>query len=318
MIVEVFRRNLASWAQQSGARYRWFPAPALCRVLIGATLFLTACADVDPTRVPLVTAEPGTPLYHAQQCAQELGPIPGFSCSDALEIPVTVNGKRVFEDQETCDRPAAFAEPCDVGNRVGRKQGTHFDGRPRSEVMYVTFCRDGGMGVIGHNAETGATCFFSVEETTDAFGVVPGQHDPGYDEAWQAPEVVAKDGCVDCHHADPFLHSPWIDQVRDPHNPSEPLVPAIASATSPYFVVGDVFPQPKFADLPGNACTHCHRGQCTPSFFNVDIGALHMPGPFEDLRDESAELGRYRRRMADARDELQSWCASVGLDKTGK
>jgi hypothetical protein len=274
---------------------------------------LAGCDPAEGENRPRVTAAEGTPLYHAQQCAQALGPIPSFSCRDAIEIPITVDGKVVRENRESCDKPAAFGEPCDVGNRVGKKLGTHRDGRPRPEVTFVSFCRDGGMGVIGHNSDTGATCFFSVEETTNAFGEVPGQHDPGYDEAWQSPQVVAEDGCVGCHHADPFLHTPWIDQVRDPDDPAMPLVPLIASVASPYFVVGDEFPQPIAAALPGNACTQCHRAQCSPEFFNFDIGTLHMPAPFADMRDDSDELGRFRRRMADARAEVDAWCRSVGL-----
>ena len=190
---------------------------------------------------------------------------------------------------------------------------SHDNGDPRPEVTFVIFCRDGGMGVIGHNSETGATCFFSIEEGADAFEV-PGPNDPGYEEAWQSPEVVAADNCFKCHMADPFLHTPWIDQVRNPANSSEPLVPLIASATSPYFIVGDGFsqplPQPPVGELQGSKCIECHRAQCIPDFFNVPLDELEMPAPFYEVH--------YDTKMASDRTLLNEWCESQEIEYFSK
>ena len=104
----------------------------------------------DPD-APEPTARAGTALYHAQSCARYLGPIPAMSCSEAHVVPITVGGVEVFEEPETCDRPAALTGGCQPGNAIGLKQGTHHDGRSRPEVIFMNFCRDGGMGVIVRN-----------------------------------------------------------------------------------------------------------------------------------------------------------------------
>lgn len=260
--------------------------------------------DTGSTKPP-ITAPPGTAMHHAQQCAQELGPLPQFNCNDAIEIPVTVDGAVVSEHVEACDRPAALGFPCNVGNRVGRTMGTHDGGAPRPEVVFISLCREeGGIGVIGHNSETGATCFFT--SLQDAWRPLPTPSDPeAYDGYWDAPGSVAAAGCQTCHQADPFLHSPWIDQISDPSSPEQPIVPLLGSLDAPYFIVGDEFSQPLKKVLSDNACTSCHRAQCSPMALNFELGRLEMPAPFAALLllDE----------MHDDRQELNSWCRSVGL-----
>jgi hypothetical protein len=272
----------------------------------GFTFFIASTmADQKEKHAAPVAAEPGTALYYAYECEAELGPLPHFSCLDCIEIPITQKGVRVTEDVDWCDNPAIFGDPCQVGNRVGRVQGMHENGDPRPEVSFLMFCRDGGIGVIGHNSETGATCFFSIKEGgVNAYGFIPGPRDPGYDDAWQSPQVVADDHCVSCHMADPFLHTPWIDQVKDPKNPSDTLVPMTGSLASPYFVVGDEFYQPAVGKLLRNDCTRCHRGQCS-SMFNGNLEDLYVPGSFwEDHYDET---------MAEDLEALKAWCHSLDL-----
>jgi uncharacterized protein len=162
-----------------------------------------------------------TALMYARECEKHLGPLPKFRFEDAREIPTYQNGKRVIVTEENLwkilprgDIPATFGAPFQLGNRVGRYQGEKKDGSPNPDVVFVSFYRDGGLGAIGHNMKTGATCFLSVEDSTDVRGELPTPDMPGYEKAWQPPSVVAKDGCVKCHMADPFLHTPWIDQVR--------------------------------------------------------------------------------------------------------
>lgn len=264
-------------------------------------------ADADDS----ISAKPGTALYYALEVEKELGPLPHFNCNDCLEIPITQNGVQVLEKVDWCDKPAAFGDPCQIGNRVGRIQGTHANGDPRPEVIYMMFCRDGGMGVIGHNSETGATAFFSVEEMTNVYAFIPGPHDPWYEKSWQSPIVVAADNCYKCHMADPFLHTPWIDQVRNPDKPGEPLVPLIASETSPYFFIGDEFPidgplQPSIDELVDNECISCHGAQCMPSFFNLSVDELEMPPPFFELHLET--------KMAEDRKELRAWCEEQEIE----
>ncbi len=267
--------------------------------------YVSAKAEETDTAIP----EPGTALYHAYQVAKELGPIPKFTCSDAVVIPITQNGVQVTEEVDWCDNPAVFGEPCDPTNRVGRYQGTYENGDPRPEVIFLTFCRDGGLGVIGHNSETGATAFFSIEEGGRSYGDVPGPNDPGYEKNWQPPAVVAADNCYKCHMADPWLHTPWIDQVRNPENPKESIIPYTADKTSPYYILGDGFdqplPQPALDELKGNSCIKCHRVQCIPEFFNYELGDITtLTGPLQL---------HYTDKMADDLAALNAWCKAQDI-----
>ncbi len=278
---------------------------------IPALVQLAGCADSNPASngfvpdadAPRVTAEPGTPLHHAQTCAQYLGPIPAMSCADAQLMPITVDGVEVSETPADCDRPSALTGTCETGQRISaRYQGTHHDGSPRPEVVFMNFCRDGGMGVIGHNSETGATCFFHINMAFPNDVQYPGSEDPSYDDYWQTAQQVAADNCQGCHQADPWLHSPWIDQLRDPSDPSLPLVPLTASKDSPYIIAGEGFVQPQHEGAPENSCTNCHRAQCDTNFA-VPLGELVMPGPFDDstyVPEVSADL-----------QEIRDWCDNL-------
>ena len=259
----------------------------------------------DPD-APKPTAAPGTALYHAQSCARYLGPIPAMSCREAQIVPITVGGVEVVDEPETCDRPAALTGGCQPGNAIGLKQGTHHDGRPRPEVVFMNFCRDGGMGVIGHNTMTGATCFFHMSHNVANTELHPGSNDPGYEAYWQTPDIVAADQCQECHQADPFIHSPWTDQLRHPDDPARTLVPVLAGPASPrppYFVVGDEFSQPVTAELPGNRCTTCHRPQCDDRF-SMPLIDLRMPAPFDRYH--------YSEDFAEDRRALRGWCSRIG------
>ncbi len=271
-----------------------------------------------------------TALMYARECEKHLGPFPKFRYEDALEIPITQNGKRVIVTAENIgknlrsgDKPAAFGAPYQLGNRVGRYQGLKANGSPNPDVVFVTFFRDGGLGVIGHNMKTGATCFLSVNDEFDLKQGLPTPGEPKYNEAWQPPSVVGQDGCVKCHMADPFLHSPWIDQVRDPMNPEKPLVPLIANVDSPYFVIGKEFPTPPgrkpgaiHATIPkhleGNKCVQCHAPQCVPDFFNVKLDELKMSAPFHTMEMET------RKQWVKDREAIREYCRSLDIQYFGE
>lgn len=270
-----------------------------------------------------------TALMYARECEKHLGPFPKFRYEDAIEIPITQNGKRVIVTAENIgknlrsgDKPAAFGAPYQLGNRVGRYQGIKSDGSSNPDVAFVTFFRDGGLGVIGHNMKTGATCFLSIKDEISGKQNLPTPDEPEYDKSWQPPAVVAADGCVKCHMADPFLHSPWIDQVRDPKNPELTLVPLIADFDSPYFVIGKEFPTPPgrnpgaiLATIPkhleGNKCIECHAPQCVPDFFNVKLDELKMSAPFHTMDKET------RERWIKDRDAIREYCRSLDIEYSG-
>ncbi len=262
----------------------------------------TSALVPDPDAPP-VTASPGTPLHHAQTCAQFLGPIPAVNCMDAEIMPITVDGVEVDDTPRTCDRPSALTGTCETNQRISARYiGTHHDGSPRPEVVFINFCRDGGQGLIGHNSQTGATCFFHMNQHYPNTVQHPGSNVPNYDDYWQTAEEVAADNCQGCHQADPWIHSPWIDQLRDPDDPSRSLVPVIDDPDAPYIVVGDGFKQPYQTGAPQNSCTSCHRAQCDRNFA-VPLGELVMPGPFAD--------STFHATVSADLQELRDWCRTV-------
>ncbi len=229
-----------------------------------------------------------TALEHAYECEAVLGPLPRFSCEDAVPVPVTKNGIALTleqagegetNDPSLCDCPAAFGKACDPGFRVGRYTGLNQDGTPNEDVVFLTNCRDGGLGVIGYKFSTGETCFLHINnETTGAFDLdIPRPGEDDYNNSWQWPNVVAHDNCQNCHMASPFLHSPAVDQLKNPEDTTELLVPI--TGNGPYSIVGAEF-GPLYESDIDNSCTSCHRPQCTEQWQNYPLDELQMPAPF--------------------------------------
>ncbi len=256
-----------------------------------------------------------TALEYAYECEAVLGPLPKFSCADAIEAPTTKNGISVTfpsgndegagsSNPDDCDHPWAFGLACQTGNKIGRYQGLLSDGSENPDVVFVTFCRDGGLGVIGHKLSTGETCFFSVVDGTDVNNP-PKPDERGYNQAWMSPRVVAADNCQNCHMASPFLHTPAVDQLTHPSNPSELLVPL--TGNNPYSIIGEEFRIPHTTNI-NNSCTACHRPQCTEHFQNYPLDELRMPPPFENVTDFD------HRSISQAdRQAIRDWCNTLNL-----
>ena len=256
-----------------------------------------------------------TAYEHAQACAAELGPVPAFDLAAAIEIPVEQNGVLVESgDVQDCDLPAAFQAPCERG-LLGRLQGTRPDGSEDPDVVWTYIVRSGGVAAIGYHAVSGATCFLEIDTLPDNPTVLeaPATVSPeAYNAQWTSPrEMFEESRCQDCHMADPFLHSPYIDQVRDPANPDAPLIPVVAGASNPrppYRVIG-ARDEPYTTELPDNSCTSCHRPQCTTLFDGLNgsyaLDELAMPAPFHDLStwDDAAAT-------AD-REAVRAWCNTL-------
>lgn len=218
------------------------------------------CTEPPPTAPgPL---DPDDPRHYARTCAEALGPIPGFDCdTEATAIPITVDGATVEHTPELCDRPNLLEQSCVPGSRVGRKVGE------RPGVSFVYICRAlyeddevpfDDVAMIGYDADSGATCFFQgLPEAPITQIPSPMDDTTGF---WANAADTANAACAVCHLPDPFLHSPWVDQVRDPDDPAQPLVPNLPGF-SPYFVAGgpefDGWRLEHFA-LPGNPCGACH------------------------------------------------------------
>lgn len=260
---------------------------------------------VDPTNNQSM---PGTASEYAQMCSAHVGVTPKMNCDDGVPIPIYVGGQQAFEHQEpgSCD-DFDFKGTCNIGSRIGRLQGTSVDGEPMPEVVWVYFCRSTGpMGasyssaqMIGHNTETGATCFFEEGDQDDYFsfddagmllGDFPGPDEPDFDKAFIPPPVQ----CVECHEANAFIHNPWISGARLPEDPSQPVIPEIQGPNSPYFVVGGADWNMRTPHIEGNGCVSCHRAAMgVSSLFELsdisvnDFMPPHAPG---SMAEDYAEL----------------------------
>ncbi len=266
--------------------------------------------DITSNSVPSLNR---TAEDHAYECEDVLGPLPRFSCADAIEVPTTKDGVPVtFPEGEEgngstnpsdCDHPWAFGMACQTGNRVGRYQGLNIDGSENTDVVFITFCRDGGLGVIGYKFSTGETCLFSIIDGADSNNTpLPGE--TGYNDSWMSPQVVADDRCVNCHMADPFIHTPAIDQLRIP-NTEALLVPITGKGQ--YSIIGAEFQQPFTTNIQ-NSCTTCHRPACTEHFQNYPLDELAMPAPFENATDfDHSNISNADRQA------IRDWCATLGL-----
>ena len=255
-----------------------------------------------------------TAYEHAQTCAAELGPVPAFDLTSAIEISVQQNGVSIEgRGVQECDLPAAFQAPCERGF-LGRLQGTHQDGTINSDVIWTYIVRSGGFAAIGYHLLSGATCFLEIDTLplNPTILEAPVNVDADtYNAQWTSPrEMFEVSRCQDCHMADPFLHSPYIDQVRDPANPDEPLIPIISNSSNPrppYQIISDPV-GPYTTELPNNSCTQCHRPQCTTLFDGLNgysLDELAMPAPFHNLAtwDDATSV-------AD-REAVRSWCNTL-------
>ena len=273
-------------------------------------LLLCRCT-IDPHDI---TSEYGpipgrTALEYAYECEETLGPLPRFSFDDAIEVPTTKNGIQLNSDSSNyldCDHPWAFGMACQTGNKIGRYQGINSDGSENLDVVFITFFRDGGLGVIGNKISTGETCFFSILDGVENNNLpIPGES--GYNEKWMTPSAVAADKCVDCHMSSPFLHTPAVDQLQHPQIPNELLVPL--TSNKPYSVVGQEFGQPKTALFTNNQCTACHRPQCTSHFQNYPLDELKMPAPFLNATNfDHSDIATMDRQ------EIREWCKTLGIE----
>ena len=273
-------------------------------------LLLCRCT-IDPHDI---TSEYGpipgrTALEYAYECEEILGPLPRFSFDDAIEVPTTKNGIQLNSDSSNyldCDHPWAFGMACQTGNKIGRYQGINSDGSENLDVVFITFFRDGGLGVIGNKISTGETCFFSILDGVENNNLpIPGES--GYNEKWMTPSAVAADKCVDCHMSSPFLHTPAVDQLQHPQIPNELLVPL--TSNQPYSVVGQEFGQPKTALFTNNQCTACHRPQCTSHFQNYPLDELVMPAPFLNANNfDHSDIATADRQ------EIRDWCKTLGIE----
>ena len=262
-----------------------------------------------------------TLVDYARECEEALGEIPEINCLAGEVIPVTNSdiepGKATsitfenFHKDMKCDNPSLLRNdfvnkvggfnPCVPNMRVGRVINEN--------TTWVWTCRRyfnrekespyfDDINMIGHNKETGGTCFFVnhinrkspkkenfwtkiKNKTPNEYGDVDkaenGTQIPAIrkngitsNEAvqfWSSPKDMTHTSplfggsarCITCHDNDPFVHSPFIQQVRTPDGKT--LVPSIRNG--PYNIVGSqYFTEWKVKVLVSpeiESCTSCHR-----------------------------------------------------------
>ena len=206
-------------------------------------------------------------------------------------VPVTVNDQTpaTFRHGMRSDRPMVLPTQIEASTGgdgqsnpytvVGRQPGSN----PEVQWMFLVrqysmkkitdpelaFSPD--MAVIGHHPRTGATMYLQYfnNGTEKPSKTVVSPFSEGGEDFWDDISVIRELRCERCHSADPFIHTPWIDQVRvdtvswegypQPMVPSNPLGPFFFIDAGP----GEYFEAWNFnlqhLDDPQNACTECHR-----------------------------------------------------------
>jgi hypothetical protein len=252
---------------------------------------------------------------------QEIGPIPEVNCQQAnvIEMFATEPQGNGYYDQygnliqsqiryivdnnyfkntpqgatvasTKCDTPAMLGygnlNQCAPFSRLGRPRVAgkgqwafvcrRYFGRSKSDPHFDD------VNMIGHNPDTGATCFFNSK-------LNPSAPEAGYDlgrdttkipklasaEAtsfWMTPSQIQRAGCANrCHTNDPFIHTPFVDRITasgasiktciNDSDASNCLVPS--NPNGKYKVVYDSYLNwaPRILKPVAQiaACTECHR-----------------------------------------------------------
>jgi hypothetical protein len=242
---------------------------------------------------------------YADKCVAELGDIPffdkkgdgdygTFNCLDATPLATTVTdatGAVTYpkDQSDACDNPQYIYSLCERNAVTGQSNGPRVTSAANAEgTHWVLLCRKAkeeegaynDIAMIGHNPYTGKTCFFqnALYSRTDGLHVPhPGDRVESEDSPQQSASlwsgihggIGSGIECASCHDADPFIHSPWIDQALTPAG--DPVVPkmgidddfALGYADAPYSIVnlkGQGWTMPKMLTSPeAAACTRCHR-----------------------------------------------------------
>ncbi|WP_136656705.1 hypothetical protein [Nitratireductor sp. XY-223] len=213
---------------------------------------------------------------YANECAGLIAEAPAFNCLDLEIIPTTVNGKvpENYTPKMACDKPAMLPYPeetdgqCTPYSRVK----VHRD----DDIQMILFCRRmyirpaddpnfDSMEIIMHNVKSGSTCFFiSKNFGEDPNGndgtrvpppheVEPPEGQISAEELWATPQQVADHGCIYCHDSDPWMRTPWIDQIGE--LPADPWGFHSVDVGGPF----KTWPKPQSIRTRGNTCVGCHR-----------------------------------------------------------
>lgn len=246
-----------------------------------------------------------SPQEYGVRCVAELGEIPFFTktgedtyttydCLESTPIPMTITHEDGTIESPTegtvskCDNPQYIYDLCEAGPRVAQRtneQGTRWVLLCRKSIGGLSSDKFNDIAMVGHNPFTGKTCFFqnALYSKTDG-GNIPHPADKEKSQnLWAGVHGGRGSGiqCADCHDADPFIHTPWIDGAKDAAG--RPIVPkmgidpdlALGALDTPYSLVnlrGQGWTMPKhIVSSEANACLKCHRmgdGRWTKDWLN--------------------------------------------------
>ncbi len=218
---------------------------------------------------------------------------------------------------QTCDNPAMLQMGadgrCTPHSRLGRIPSYKKDGSVHLDVDNVFICRrytgrNGAydfagqifnavdfpiyddIGIIQHNRVTGETCYFQMLASKDGRRVPPPSEialpadAPEFalssEDFWLDPEATAYINCGRCHDSDPWIHTPYLSNVRLPNG--ETVVPSHPHGK--YSIIGKPFAEWELSEAvdtsdQDNNCTSCHRigNQNTCSnFMDYSLGQNQM------------------------------------------
>lgn len=243
-----------------------------------------------------------------------------------------------------CANPSLLTGSCRQGSRLGHV--VHGD------VSVYWICRDPyldydgsvlyeDMAIVGHNARTGATCFWD-----DVNDVMHDDDAPALDLQTAAPDERAEfverfaytdgSGCIGCHDHDPFLYTPYLRATN---------WDSVAADKGPYHLVG-LGPEPRATEVmhlvsaDAAPCTSCHRlgSENTCTFFApnalgdantlsheaevhaaAEPGSPHWPLALWMPADTSAtpEFADWQAAYGRAREHILECCESPGEDVQG-
>ena len=255
-------------------------------------------------------------------------------------IPVTVDGKtpKSYHKNMISDRPMVLpihVEGFNGGDGqsmpysvVGRMPGSN----PETQWVFLVrkyylkdpkdadFVDAGDVAIIGHHPRTGASTYFQfygpAEPKSARVVVSPFSGEEGM-RFW-SPLVTqaAVFQCQRCHNNDPFIHTPWIDQVRvsEPKDGApypEPMVPS--NPLGSFTFIDDKDGQFKFwdkwlqyLDAPQNECTACHR------IAPYDLGGFYQTSTkFVGVTKKNTYAEEYHQGQTKAFQDLP-WMPPVG------
>lgn len=223
------------------------------------------------------------------------------------DIPITVDGQAPtqYTSNMRCDKPIYLGLGSDgqcvpyarILKLTSTKPGVETVAicrryKLRTDKSDQNFPLFEDVAIVQHNTQTGDTCWFQAlagstgksfpttrvpppteaelpNEVVSASANMPEQLKPwAAKDFWLSPKSISNIKCVTCHDSDPFMHSPYIDQVKNPASPDETLVPSYTDG--PYNIIGkfyfasgkghEAWPTSFAVNTEsGNKCASCHR-----------------------------------------------------------